>query len=227
MRRPYCETWVDLKRELRDRFVPTYYAKDLYAKLQRLCQGSKSVEEYHKEIEMGMMKAQILESQEATMIRYDNVVEALSKPLDFPYICSVGTNLGGPRKTLWTHGALRTLEESLDALYVFRHFVSTKDLVWHMKPLGSFVKPLDEGVLWTTHLVDRIQVESKWFTRAIPIKSYPNPKVTKFVNFEGWKGKIIITKELEVHGNTTLECSIIRENLKKLQEVQREMSLLK
>ncbi|RDX97944.1 hypothetical protein CR513_19221, partial [Mucuna pruriens] len=45
MRRGPCETWADLKRDLGYRFVQTYYARDLYAKLQRLGQGSKSVEE--------------------------------------------------------------------------------------------------------------------------------------------------------------------------------------
>ncbi|RDY06568.1 hypothetical protein CR513_09413, partial [Mucuna pruriens] len=44
--------------------------RDLYAKLQRLCQGSKSVEDYHKNMELVMIRAQIAESQEATMARF-------------------------------------------------------------------------------------------------------------------------------------------------------------
>ncbi|RDX82377.1 hypothetical protein CR513_36852, partial [Mucuna pruriens] len=51
MRRPHCETWADLKRELRDRFVSSYYARDLFVKLERLFKGSKSVKEYHEEID--------------------------------------------------------------------------------------------------------------------------------------------------------------------------------
>ncbi|RDX77129.1 hypothetical protein CR513_42792, partial [Mucuna pruriens] len=45
MWRPPCDTWAELKR-----FVPSNYAKDLSVKLQILYQGSKSVEEYYKEI---------------------------------------------------------------------------------------------------------------------------------------------------------------------------------
>ncbi|RDX77723.1 hypothetical protein CR513_42105, partial [Mucuna pruriens] len=44
MRRPPCETWVDLKKELRDRFVSFCYARDLFIKLKRV----KSVEEYQR-----------------------------------------------------------------------------------------------------------------------------------------------------------------------------------
>ncbi|RDY12435.1 hypothetical protein CR513_02776, partial [Mucuna pruriens] len=45
-------------------------ARDLYVKLERLYQGSKSVEEYYQEMEICMMKAQIKESQEATLARF-------------------------------------------------------------------------------------------------------------------------------------------------------------
>ncbi|RDX99731.1 hypothetical protein CR513_17184, partial [Mucuna pruriens] len=55
---PY-ESWRDLKRLMRKRFVPPSYARDLHNKLQRLYQGSKSVEKYHKEMEMDLMRAQI------------------------------------------------------------------------------------------------------------------------------------------------------------------------
>lgn len=40
-------TWEALKRALRHRFVPSYYAHDLLNKLTRLNQGSKTVEEYY------------------------------------------------------------------------------------------------------------------------------------------------------------------------------------
>ncbi|RDX69790.1 hypothetical protein CR513_51044, partial [Mucuna pruriens] len=70
MRRPLCETWAKLKKELRERFVPSYYAKDLYIKLQRLYQESKSVEEYYKEMKVCFMRAQIKYSQKETMARF-------------------------------------------------------------------------------------------------------------------------------------------------------------
>ncbi|RDX88829.1 hypothetical protein CR513_29517, partial [Mucuna pruriens] len=60
----------ELEKRVEDRFVPSYYAMDLYAKLQRFYQGSKSVEEYHKEMEVCRIRAQIVESQQATMARF-------------------------------------------------------------------------------------------------------------------------------------------------------------
>ncbi|RDX90628.1 hypothetical protein CR513_27491, partial [Mucuna pruriens] len=66
-RRRHVDTWVDLKRELRSKFVPTSYARDLYSKLQRMYQGSKSVEEYHKGMEVVLMRANVIESNEGTM----------------------------------------------------------------------------------------------------------------------------------------------------------------
>ncbi|RDY10219.1 hypothetical protein CR513_05304, partial [Mucuna pruriens] len=47
-----CESWRDLKCQMRKRFVLPSYARDLHNKLQRLYQGSKSVEEYYKEMEI-------------------------------------------------------------------------------------------------------------------------------------------------------------------------------
>ncbi|RDX60915.1 hypothetical protein CR513_60905, partial [Mucuna pruriens] len=45
MRRASIKSWDELKREMRERFVPSFYTK-----LQRMYQGSKSVEKYFKEI---------------------------------------------------------------------------------------------------------------------------------------------------------------------------------
>ncbi|RDX65051.1 hypothetical protein CR513_56325, partial [Mucuna pruriens] len=50
-RRRHVDTWVDLRRELRSRFVPAFYAKDLYNKLQNMYKGSKSIKEYHRDMQ--------------------------------------------------------------------------------------------------------------------------------------------------------------------------------
>jgi hypothetical protein len=42
------QTWIILKRVIRARFDPSYYAHDLINKLQQLKQGTKSVEEYYQ-----------------------------------------------------------------------------------------------------------------------------------------------------------------------------------
>jgi hypothetical protein len=39
---------------MRDRFVPSYYARDLINKLQQLKQCAKTVEEYYQELQIGI-----------------------------------------------------------------------------------------------------------------------------------------------------------------------------
>ncbi|XP_016673234.1 uncharacterized protein [Gossypium hirsutum] len=63
-------TWEDMKRIMRRRFVPSHYHRDLFQKLQTLKQGNRSVEDYFKEMEMSMMRANIVEDHEATMARF-------------------------------------------------------------------------------------------------------------------------------------------------------------
>ena len=64
------ETWEEMKRVMRKRFVPTYYYRELYSKLQNLRQGNRSIEEYYKEIEVAMAQANIEEDREDTMARF-------------------------------------------------------------------------------------------------------------------------------------------------------------
>ena len=69
-REPSVETWEEMKRVIRKRFVSTYYYRELYNKLQNLRQGNRSVEEYYKEMEVAMARANIEEDREATMARF-------------------------------------------------------------------------------------------------------------------------------------------------------------
>jgi len=64
------ETWDEMKAVMRRRFVPSHYHRDLFQKLQNLTQGNKSVEEYHKEMEIAMIRANVMEDREATMSRF-------------------------------------------------------------------------------------------------------------------------------------------------------------
>ena len=50
--------------------MPGYYHRDLHHKLQTLIQGSMMVEEYFKEMEMAMMRADVHEDLEANMARF-------------------------------------------------------------------------------------------------------------------------------------------------------------
>ncbi|XP_071923188.1 uncharacterized protein [Coffea arabica] len=67
---PPITTWTELKGVMKKRFVPSHYHRDLYLKLQNLTQGTKSVEDYHKEMEITMLRADIVEDREATMARF-------------------------------------------------------------------------------------------------------------------------------------------------------------
>ncbi|KAL5547343.1 hypothetical protein UlMin_007030 [Ulmus minor] len=63
-------TWDEMKAIMRKRFVPSHYYRDLFQKLQSLRQGSSSVEDYFKEMEIAMIRANVEEDREATMARF-------------------------------------------------------------------------------------------------------------------------------------------------------------
>ncbi|KAL4333148.1 hypothetical protein GQ457_07G006390 [Hibiscus cannabinus] len=63
---------AEMKRIMRKRFVPSHYHRDLSQKLQVLKHGSRSVEDYYKEMEIDMMRANIEEDREAMMARFLN-----------------------------------------------------------------------------------------------------------------------------------------------------------
>ncbi|PUZ60902.1 hypothetical protein GQ55_4G211200 [Panicum hallii var. hallii] len=71
-------TWKDMKREMRRRFVPAYYSRDLHLKLKRLVQGTRSVDEYFQELEMCLLRTGITEDEESTMARF---LVGLNKPI--------------------------------------------------------------------------------------------------------------------------------------------------
>ena len=61
-----------MKATMRRRFVPSHYYKDLYQKLRSLTQGYRSVDDYHKEIEIVMIRANVEEDRESTMAKFFN-----------------------------------------------------------------------------------------------------------------------------------------------------------
>ncbi|KAK1641639.1 hypothetical protein QYE76_059444 [Lolium multiflorum] len=69
---PPIDTWEEMKEEMQARFVPTHYKTDLFNKLQKLKQGTKTVEEFYKEMELTMMQANIQESENQTIARFFN-----------------------------------------------------------------------------------------------------------------------------------------------------------
>ncbi|CAA7049974.1 unnamed protein product [Microthlaspi erraticum] len=63
-------TWGEMKRVMRQRFVPIHYQRELHSKLRKLTQESKTVEEYFQEMEVMMLRANVIEDREATMSRF-------------------------------------------------------------------------------------------------------------------------------------------------------------
>ena len=55
-KRPPLVSWDNLKECMRDRFVPPHFRKDLLLKLQRLHQGTLSVDAYFKELDTLLIK---------------------------------------------------------------------------------------------------------------------------------------------------------------------------
>jgi hypothetical protein len=65
-------SWEEMKMLMRRRFVPNHNYRDLYLKLQSLNQGSSSVNKYFKEMEIKMIRANVIDDREATITRFLN-----------------------------------------------------------------------------------------------------------------------------------------------------------
>ena len=63
-------SWEKMRTKLKDRFLPPSYLQDNYSKLHHLQQGSLSVEEYTREFEKLLIKCDIQESEDQTIVRY-------------------------------------------------------------------------------------------------------------------------------------------------------------
>lgn len=76
-----------MNQVMRARFVPTHYTRVLFKKLQVLKQGTKTVEEYYKKMEIAMIQANVKESDEQTMARFLNGLNhPIKRIVDFqPY----------------------------------------------------------------------------------------------------------------------------------------------
>ena len=59
-----------MKRAMRARFVPSYYSRDLLNKLQRLRQGSSSVEDYYQDLQTALSRCGLEETEDAKMTRF-------------------------------------------------------------------------------------------------------------------------------------------------------------
>jgi len=67
---PPVSTWDELKKLMRKSHVPSSYHRELLSKLQDLTQGSNSVDEYYRELEMALIRANIHEDEDALIVRF-------------------------------------------------------------------------------------------------------------------------------------------------------------
>ena len=72
---------------LRKRYIPSYYERELMDKLQRLRQGSMSVEEYRQQVELLLLRAQLREAERTSIVRFLSSLsmEVRGKVELFPY----------------------------------------------------------------------------------------------------------------------------------------------
>ncbi|KAL5185304.1 hypothetical protein HKD37_17G048822 [Glycine soja] len=73
---------TEMRRVMRNRYAPTSYSRTTRQKLQRLSQGSLIVEEYYKEMEMTLVRANI---EEDTKAYHDH--KSILKPLSLREVC--------------------------------------------------------------------------------------------------------------------------------------------
>jgi hypothetical protein len=68
--RAHIDNWAEMKQVMRRRFVPSNYQRDLRNRLQNLRQGTKSVDDYYKEMELLLIRSGIREDAESKMARF-------------------------------------------------------------------------------------------------------------------------------------------------------------
>jgi len=63
-------TWEKMKAKLKSRFLPPNYIRNNYTLLHHLNQGPMNVEEYTREFEKFLIKCDLQEPEEQTIVRY-------------------------------------------------------------------------------------------------------------------------------------------------------------
>ncbi|XP_051130355.1 uncharacterized protein LOC127250921 [Andrographis paniculata] len=63
------QTWEELTRVMRAKFVTSSYTQELHVQLQSMKQGNRTVDEFYKDLEVTLMRADVRDSQQATVAR--------------------------------------------------------------------------------------------------------------------------------------------------------------
>jgi len=69
---PMMDFWTEMKKIMKERYIPANYHRELQLKHQRMTQENRSVEEYFKEMEVTMIRVGMNEENETTMTRFLN-----------------------------------------------------------------------------------------------------------------------------------------------------------
>ena len=93
-RKTKIHSWAKMKSKLKARFLPSSYIQDSYSQLHNLFQGDMNVAEYTREFEKLLIKCDIQEPEEQTIVRYlggldpkySNVIE-LQQYSTFDEVC--------------------------------------------------------------------------------------------------------------------------------------------
>ena len=64
------ETWENMKKELKMKYLPFHYRQDIFLKIQNLKQLNLTVEEYSAEFENLMIKGDLQEAKDQSIARY-------------------------------------------------------------------------------------------------------------------------------------------------------------
>jgi hypothetical protein len=107
-------SWTQLKTAMHHIFIPSYYARDLLNKMQRFQQGSQSVEKYYQELQKGMLRSGLVESDDAAMARFrGGLNREIQDILDykdyfdiitlFEYACKAEREVQGRRSKTYTN----------------------------------------------------------------------------------------------------------------------------
>jgi len=62
--------WRKMKEKLKEKFIPSHFLQENFSKLHHLKQGSLSVKEYTREFEQLLIKCDLKEGEEQTLVRY-------------------------------------------------------------------------------------------------------------------------------------------------------------
>ena len=82
-------SWEKMKKQMKEKFLPSYYMQENFTKLQHLQQDGRSVEEYGREFETMIMRCDLKEDDHQTLVRFLNGLDSKIRNIVElqPYAC--------------------------------------------------------------------------------------------------------------------------------------------